>query len=304
MSLVDDLLRERTPASFVSPRQPSHGGVGIRRRMMFEDSVKRRVFESRGGITLNEQQLEALKVMLERLDADPFENGGGKGIDTEDLETLGLKADGDQKGSSHGDPFAVDGFEDEGIGLGDDNDDLISPSAAVVAPIATPDHDRDIPEEVLQTMKVLQSDEEEVPLSSLDSQQAPQEPQPQQAQAPADPSQQQQAAPQGASGGGETPAGMADTIRKNFANESAQRQASRVQEQPLPAPTYAPPVYETAPAPAMADPNGNPWGSIMENYRRSHRAAGLDSNVTGHTDGATKAMQKAQLRGKIEALRG
>lgn len=272
---------------------------------MFESRLKDQILEASGSITLNEQQVLALQTMLERLDADPFENGGSGQIDTDDLEKLGLSANGEQKQSGGGDPFDVDGFSNEGVGLGDDGeDDLISPSAAVVAPVATPDHDRDIPEEILQTMQALQSDGEEVPLDSLASQ--PQAQQPQQ-QAPQSQPQQQQApqqSTQGAGGGGETPAEMADAIRQQFANESAPAPA---QPQMVEQQVVIPPVQQApapAPAPVFAPQAEEPvsWSQVMENYRSAHKANGFDTNVNGHGGGAEKAAKKAAFRQQIASL--
>lgn len=185
MSLVDDLLSggvtTPTPTSLTRPsfRPPAKPGLSAIResrprvnlveavagaRESLAEAVRAAAHRGAGVVTIEKRLAGRILGLLAEAEADPFLSGGSGSMDTNDLESLGLKVVGKQS-SGNDDPFGGDDEEEEENDLLSGNvEELIPVSSAIVAPSATPGGAERIPDAVLQAMDVLRSSEREVPL--------------------------------------------------------------------------------------------------------------------------------------------
>lgn len=221
----------------------------------------------RGVVTISSALAKQIVEALKEAESDPFARGGSGSIDTDDLERLGVQVVKKSSSDRGGDPFAGEEEEEAQHSLGFGNtEDPIPASAAIVAPSATPGGDSKIPEEVLRTMEILMSPEKEVPLT-------PSEPtsnsalrgmfggQEQEEEEGSDP--QSQLAPEEEEGGEESPAEMAQRIRKTLAN-SRNRTATMTE--------------------ADLDPNQHEIVSIKRRMTGGRKPTHVTENTAGEAD--------------------
>lgn len=174
-SLVEQLLSEGRSGS--SPQRPAYRPQHSRPVSITE--VTQKVRASRGPITLNESEVSVLRKMIEQMDVDPFSGrlNGTSFLNAKDLGQIGLGNDADEYAGLPTD------YDDEDINdqLMNDPDgsvtknksairsasDLIPVEQALVAPLATPHSEEEIPDSVLNSLRVLQTKSEERPLEQL-----------------------------------------------------------------------------------------------------------------------------------------
>lgn len=159
-------LRERREQRRQVPRRPR---ITEGKRIVF--AAKRVLAERKSRFTFSERK--ALARLVEYAERDPFNSSDSFSVD--DLKKFGLDSRGesdlyrDEDDDDAQDPF---GFEDRERRdrNSSDHEEMLSVAQAVTAPEATPDFDREIPEEVLASMRVLQGDEvSEKDINSLGS---------------------------------------------------------------------------------------------------------------------------------------
>lgn len=240
MSFVDDLLDGNFDAETPQPRRALESSRSPRvpsRRVDLSETCAGLVSQLSGAIDLSESRSRGVVTIsadlakqivraLKEAESDPFSRGGSGSIDTGDLERLGVQVVNKPSSGRGDDPFSSDDDDDEAhhsLGFGN-TEDPIPPSAAVVAPSATPGGDSKIPDEVLRTMEILMSSEEEVPLNPAE--QSPNTPlrnmfggSGTEGGAPSAPEDEGEGGQeQEQEGDGESPAEMAQRIRKTLAN--------------------------------------------------------------------------------------
>ena len=181
-SLADQLLNERRTS--VSTLHGESYMARPQHRMQYRTSINEvmlKVRHSKGSITLDEREVRILRGLIEKMDVDPFSGrlNGQSFLNTADLGNIGLGDDADEYAGLPTDYDDSD-LGDEQFGELEGTtihsksairsaSDLIPVEQALVAPLSTPHAEEEIPDSVLNSLKVLQAPRvEEKPLDQLE----------------------------------------------------------------------------------------------------------------------------------------